>query len=97
MKKTRSKKSRDTVPLNDPRLNSIFPVQARRDVILSLTSMVKTSLVNFYQKTGFKPHRIIMYRQVLFNSLVSTVGAQSIAPAQSIAHGQIGDSFSQKN
>jgi hypothetical protein len=47
------------------------PVQARRDVILSLTSMVKTSLVNFYQKTGFKPHRIIMYRQVLLNSLVS--------------------------
>jgi hypothetical protein len=27
----------------------------------------------------------------------NTVGAQSIAPAQSIAHGQIGDSFSQKN
>jgi hypothetical protein len=26
-----------------------------------------------------------------------TVGAQSIAPAQSIAHGQIGDSISQKN
>jgi hypothetical protein len=27
---------------------------------------------------------------------ISTVGAQSIAPAQSIAHGQIGDSFSVK-
>ncbi len=27
----------------------------------------------------------------------NTVGAQSIAPAQSIAHGQIGDSISQKN
>jgi hypothetical protein len=26
-----------------------------------------------------------------------TVGAQSIAPAQSIAHSQIGDSISQKN
>jgi hypothetical protein len=26
-----------------------------------------------------------------------TVGAQTIAPAQSIAHGQIGDSISQKN
>ncbi len=26
-----------------------------------------------------------------------TVGAQSIAPAQSIAHGQIGDSICQKN
>ncbi len=27
----------------------------------------------------------------------NTVGAQSIAPAQSIAHSQIGDSISQKN
>jgi len=33
----------------------------------------------------------------LYLWLLCTVGAQSIAPAQSIAHGQIGDSISQKN
>jgi hypothetical protein len=43
--------------------NVLCEPQARRDVILSLSGMVKTSLVNFYQKTGFKPHRIIMYRK----------------------------------
>ncbi len=31
------------------------------------------------------------------NSSTAAVGAQSIAPAQSIAHGQIGDSISKKN
>ena len=32
-------------------------IQARKDVINSLTSMVKESLVSFYKRTGFKPHR----------------------------------------
>ena len=36
--------------------------QARRDVISALASMVRDSLVNFYQQTGFKPHRLVMYR-----------------------------------
>ena len=36
--------------------------QARKDVISSLSNMVKDSLVNFYRQTGFKPHRIVMYR-----------------------------------
>jgi len=36
--------------------------QARKDVISALSGMVKESLVNFYQQTGFKPHRIVMYR-----------------------------------
>ena len=36
--------------------------QARKDVIIALSGMVKESLVNFYQQTGFKPHRIVMYR-----------------------------------
>jgi len=36
--------------------------QARKDVISSLTWMVKDSLINFYRKTAFKPHRIVMYR-----------------------------------
>ncbi|XP_023346536.1 protein argonaute-1 isoform X2 [Eurytemora carolleeae] len=35
---------------------------ARMDVINALYEMVKESLVNFYVKTGFKPHRIVMYR-----------------------------------
>ncbi len=33
----------------------------------------------------------------MLDQYLYTVGAQSIAPAQSIAHGQIGDSISQKN
>merc|ERR1719438_106147 len=36
--------------------------RARKDVITSLSGMVKDSLVNFYRQTGFKPHRIVMYR-----------------------------------
>jgi len=36
--------------------------QARKDVMVNLSTMVKEALVNFYKKTGFKPHRIIMYR-----------------------------------
>jgi len=36
--------------------------QARKDVINALTSMVKDSLINFFKRTGFKPHRIFMYR-----------------------------------
>jgi len=39
--------------------------QARRDVITSMSSMVKDSLVNFYRKTGFKPHRIVLYRDAV--------------------------------
>ena len=53
---------------------------SRRAVISSMTSMVKDSLVNFYRKTGFKPHRIMLYRDgvsenqlqnVLNNELIS--------------------------
>ena len=36
--------------------------EARKDVISGLATMVRESLVNFYQQTGFKPHRIVMYR-----------------------------------
>ena len=47
--------------------------QARKDVISSLSSMVKDSLVNFYQQTGFKPHRIIMYRDGVSETQFNTV------------------------
>jgi len=36
--------------------------QARKDVIHSLSNMIKESLINFYRRTGFKPHRVVMYR-----------------------------------
>jgi hypothetical protein len=36
------------------------------------------------------------YQYFINQELIGTVGAQSIAPAQSIVHGQIGDSFSKK-
>ena len=36
--------------------------EQRRDVITNLSTMVKESLINFYQQTGFKPHRLVMYR-----------------------------------
>jgi hypothetical protein len=38
-----------------------------------------------------------LYAALVDSKTRLTVGAQSIAPAQSIAHGQIGDSISQKN
>ena len=41
--------------------SSHIVIQARKDVINSLTSMVKESLVSFYKRTGFKPHRYIIY------------------------------------
>jgi eukaryotic translation initiation factor 2C len=36
--------------------------QPRREVIAALKSMVKDSLKNFYEQTGYKPHRVVMYR-----------------------------------
>ena len=36
--------------------------EQRRDVITNLSAMVKESLINFYQQTGFKPHRLVMNR-----------------------------------
>merc|ERR1719400_2807067 len=36
--------------------------EQRRDVISNLSAMVRESLINFYQRTGFKPHRLVMYR-----------------------------------
>ena len=47
--------------------------QARRDVISSMSSMVKDSLVSFYRKTGFKPHRVVMYRDGVSEGQFQTV------------------------
>ncbi len=53
------------------------------------------------QDNGMSPSRKLRekIRTTFFQKKLrkNTVGAQSIAPAQSIAHGQISDSFSQKN
>ena len=47
--------------------------KARCDVISSMTSMVRESLVNFYQQTGYKPHRIILYRDGVSDGQFETV------------------------
>jgi len=46
---------------------------ATKDVISPLARMVRDSLVNFYKQTGFKPHRIVMYRDGVSEGQVNAV------------------------
>jgi len=41
---------------------SVRVQDTRRDVIAGLATMVREALINFFKQTGFKPHRIVMYR-----------------------------------
>jgi hypothetical protein len=60
----------------------------------------KNTAPKYWYRWDPKCHICLALKEFKFDSKEdpgSTVGAQSIAPAQSIAHGQIGDSISQKN
>ena len=58
----------------------------RQEVIEDLATMVKDLLISFYVATGFKPARIIFYRDGVSEGQFSQVGSQSNAQSFSAAH-----------
>ncbi len=53
------------------------------------------TISNWFHRSNSSYNMVFLHKKTT-NLWSCTVGAQSIAPAQSIAHGQIGDSISQK-
>lgn len=56
------------------------PIKLQRDDnIRDLKNMVKELLIKFYQSTGFKPHRIIMYRNGITNEKFPYINYELLA------------------
>lgn len=56
------------------RYSARISVQQTADEIIDLCEMFKSLLIQFYQETRFKPHRIVFYRQGILNlKLLETI------------------------